>query len=76
MTNTFSVEAKSRDYITSVVLNSSIADQVLIEGDLGKILDVSFIEGKAIEVVGEHGVLRLDLNEERIRALFSKESSK
>jgi hypothetical protein len=48
---------------------------VLIEGDLGAILDISFIEEKAIEVVGEYGVLRLELNKERLSELFSDDDS-
>jgi hypothetical protein len=72
MPQNFSIETKSRKHIKSVILKNSDYEPVLIEGDLGDIDSLSLIEGRALEVVGSNGVLRIELDEKQLRELFKK----
>ena len=62
----FSVELKSKKNLTNVTLTDGSSDAVLIEGDIGKLLEASFKENLILEVIGENGVLRIDLQESEI----------
>jgi hypothetical protein len=43
---------------------------VLLEGDLGQITGLEFVESRVLVVKGAHGVLRLDLCEASVRRLL------
>lgn len=47
-------------------------DRVLFEGYLGKLVEVSMVEGAVLEVKGENGVLRIDLSEDELRKSLTK----
>jgi len=51
-------------------------DRVLFEGFLGDLLELSMVEGKVLEIKGTNGILRVDLAEEDLRKMFSRERSK
>jgi hypothetical protein len=41
-------------------------ENVLIEGSIGNLMQANFVEGVILEVVGENGTVRLDLQEKEI----------
>ena len=56
------------------VRNISISDQahnrVLFDGDLGRLLEVSIIECSALEIVGENGILRIEIDEDVLQRVL------
>lgn len=63
----FSVELKSKINLKNITLTDGSSDSVLIEGTIGELVQATFAEGVVLEVVGEKGVLRLDLGEDDIK---------
>jgi hypothetical protein len=57
----FSVELKSGLNLKNVTLTNEGQQNVLIEGSIGELKRAEFIEGIILEVVGEKGVLRINL---------------
>jgi len=60
----FSMELASKKQVKSISISDEAHDRVLFEGDIGKPLELSIIDGSALEVIGEHGVLRLEIAED------------
>lgn len=58
----FSVELKSRGNLKNVVLANGDQENVLVEGSIGELLRAEFCEGVILEVVGDKGVLRINLS--------------
>jgi hypothetical protein len=69
--HSFSIEMGSRDDLSHVSLTDD-SEGVLIKGKLGKIIEITHPEGMMIEIEGDLGVLRLDLNEKEIDIMFKK----
>ncbi len=68
----FSIELKSRAYIKRVAMSNDVEDRVLIEGFLGELEELNFIEGVMLEIKGINGILRIDLKKEELRKLLQK----
>ena len=62
----FSVELKSKVSLKNVTLSDSSLENVLLEGTLGQLQCASFAEGVILEVVGDKGVLRINLSQNDI----------
>jgi len=62
----FSVELKSKQNLKSITVTNGARDSVLLEGNIGELVQARFTEGIILEVVGKNGVLRVDLCEEEI----------
>jgi len=62
----FSVELQSKKHLKTVSLTNAAANGVLLEGNLGELLQASFKEGVILEVRGKNGTLRVDLEEMEI----------
>ena len=71
MEHSFSVEMKSKRHVKHMSVSNESHDRVLFEGTLGKLLELSLIEGAVLEVRGAHGTLRIDLSEEELRKLLA-----
>ena len=71
MRHSFSVEMSSKVYLHQLYIPDH--GEVLLEGELGEIIEVGFVEGRVLVVSGSHGVLRLDVCEELFRSLLSPE---
>jgi hypothetical protein len=74
MSHSFSIEMASRVNLSRLSISSEPME-VLIEGDLGKCLEIEVVEGIMLQVTGEKGVFRIDLSEseaERIRLFLQK----
>ena len=65
----FTIDLKSRDYLKSIAIPHDRAGRVLIEGFLGKLDKISFTEESLLEVSGDNGCLRIDLNKEELEQL-------
>ena len=62
----FSVELESKKHLTSVSLTNGSVDSVLLEGNIGQLVQATFKEGLILEVIGKNGTIRVDLGEEEI----------
>ena len=72
MKHSFSVQMNSAESVSGLVINRK-KDRIFIEGELGKIEEVEFVEGKVLTITGENGVLRLDISRKNlIKALSPK----
>jgi hypothetical protein len=70
----FSVEMKSKQYVKSISISDEAHDRVLFEGNLGRLLDLSYAEGDVLEIVGVNGVLRVNLTREQLREIIKAAS--
>jgi len=44
--------------------------RIMFEGMLGKLNDVSMVEGSMLEIRGTEGILRIDIDEEELQKMF------
>ena len=63
----FSVELKSKSDLKNVAFTNGSSDSVLLEGTIGELIEAKFAEGIILEVIGNNGVLRVDLGEKEIQ---------
>ena len=68
----FSVALWSRDDLYGLVLNGNRGKGVTLNGSLGIIMDIEFIENSVLVISGENGELRLDLHPETLSNKLSK----
>lgn len=68
----FSIELKSKANLKNMILSNSEIDRVLIEGFLGELEFVDFIEGIMLELRGSKGSLRMDLSKQELDSLLPK----
>ncbi len=62
----FTIELKSKTNLKNVALSNSSNETVLIEGTIGQLEQAEFAEGVILQIVGNKGVLRIDLSENEI----------
>ena len=67
----FSIELESKQYVKRITMSNEAGDRVVIEGFLGELGELSFVENAMLEIKGVNGTLRMDLNEEEFRKLLS-----
>jgi hypothetical protein len=72
----FSVELKSKANLKNVTLTNGSQENVLVEGTIGKLQRAIFAEDVILEVVGDKGVLRINLHESEIEKAKNKEVKK
>jgi len=63
----FSIELQSKQYVKHISISDEAHDRVLFEGTLGKLLNMSLVEGDVLELVGVNGVLRISLTREQLQ---------
>ena len=66
----FSVEIESKKHVRSISISDQAHDRVLFEGDLGRLLEVSIIERSSLEMVGENGILRIEIGEDVLQRVL------
>jgi hypothetical protein len=71
----FSVELNSKHNLKNLTLTDGNRDTVLLEGTLGELLAATFTEGIILEIIGEKGTLRVDLEEDEIQKKQNQNSS-
>jgi hypothetical protein len=64
------VELVSKNHVRSISISDEAHDRVFFEGDLGRLLEVSIIEGSALELIGENGVMRMEIDEDMLRRVL------
>ena len=64
--HTFSVEMRSKRFVKSISISDEARGQVLFEGNLGELVELSLVEGNVLEFVGVNGVLRVAVTEEEL----------
>jgi hypothetical protein len=62
----FSLELRSKDAVRVVTLGNGDGDRVTIEGTVGSLKHVEFVEDSILELVGTAGTLRVDLAKEEL----------
>jgi hypothetical protein len=67
----FSVELESKKYMRNVTITNNYLNKVLLEGELGDIIHLSMIDGEVLEIVGQYGVIRIDVKDSELRKLTS-----
>ena len=72
MSISFSIELNSKNYVKHISVSNESHDRVLFEGSLGELEGLSMIEGVVLAVKGTYGVLRIDLTEDEINRLLTK----
>jgi hypothetical protein len=70
--HTFSIELKSKEYLKLVAMPNGAKDGVLIEGFLGDLEVLDLVEGAMLEIQGENGTFKIDLNEEELTRLCNR----
>ena len=63
----FSVELKSKVNLKNVTLTNGRHENVLLEGSIGQLQRAEFAEDIILEVVGDKGVLRINLSQDEIK---------
>lgn len=72
----FSVELKSRGNLKNVNFTNGNRESVLIEGTIGKLEHASFEEDLILEIVGQEGVLRINLQQNELKSKRTNEEEK
>jgi capsular polysaccharide biosynthesis protein len=63
----FSIEMKSKRYVKNISISDEAHDRVLFEGNLGKLLNISLVEGDILELIGVNGALKISLTREQLQ---------
>jgi hypothetical protein len=63
----FSVELHSKVSLKNITLSNGNHDNVLVEGTIGELQRAEFTEGIVLEVVGNKGILRINLTPDEIK---------
>jgi|APCry1669189204_1035204.scaffolds.fasta_scaffold27279_2 hypothetical protein len=69
----FSVELKSKVSLKNITLTNGAQENVLVEGSIGELQRAEFSEGIILEVVGDKGVLRINLSLDDIKQKENQE---
>ena len=67
MEHAFSIELKNKRHVKNISISDEAHDRVLFEGNLGKLLSMSLVEGYILELIGVNGVLRISLTREQLQ---------
>ena len=71
MGHEFSVEMKSKAYVSRISISNEARDRELFDGDLGELEEVAFVGGSMLEVRGANGVLRVELGQRETEKLMN-----
>jgi hypothetical protein len=66
----FSVEIESKKHVKNISISDEAFDRVFFEGDLGELREISIIEPSSLEIVGENGVLRIEIDADTLFTVF------
>lgn len=71
----FSIELKSKDSVKLATLAKDPKSEFLVEGFLGELLVLNFLENALLEIEGANGTLRIDLSEEDLKKLLQHKNT-
>ena len=66
------MELKSKHQIKNLSLTNGSRDRVLVEGTIGELKQAAFIEDTLLEVTGDKGTLRINLNHSELKPQEAK----
>jgi hypothetical protein len=69
--HSFSIEMDRRDSLSNVSLSDKPIEGVLVQGELGELVELTLLEDVTLEVRGVKGTLRLDISREEIASLLN-----
>ena len=73
----FSVEMASKEHVRSLIVSDESQGKVLFEGSLGELQELGMVEEIVLQVKGNKGTLRIDLEEsEFVKMLEKKEAER
>jgi len=59
-----------KEHVKRFLILDDSGDQVLFEGFLGELKEISLLEAAMLEIRGSNGILRLDLSEQELRKVL------
>jgi hypothetical protein len=68
----FSVELRGREHLKTLNIPDGECCQVVVEGYLGRLLNLAFIESSMLEIQGEYGTLRIDIDNQEIKKIVTE----
>ena len=71
----FSIELKNKRHVKHIFISDEAHERVLFEGNFGKLLNMSLVEGDILELIGVNGVLRISLTRKQLEEIIKPESS-
>ena len=74
--HTFSVSLEEEDGLKNLHIGSEFGPKVEIEGNLGVLEGINFVENAIIEIKGSAGILRVDLEKEALEKLLKRGGGK
>ena len=74
--HSFSIELKSKKHVKTIAITNKIQNRILLEGSLGKLEEITLIEGRVVELKGVNGTLRLDICEDELMQLLKPKKKK
>ncbi|MGA2683001.1 MAG: hypothetical protein ABSF44_14520 [Candidatus Bathyarchaeia archaeon] len=73
--HSFSVEMKSQSSIRRMSFLDKENANVLFEGFLGELKEISLVEGLMLQIEGSNGVLRVDITQEDLKGCLEVEKA-
>lgn len=74
--HTFSVSLEKEDGLRNLSIGSEFGPKVEIEGNLGTLEGINFVENAILEIRGSGGILRIDLDKEAFEKLLEEGEDK
>lgn len=71
----YSVEMKSKRFVKNISVSDEAHELVLFEGNLGEHIEVTLLEGDVLEIIGQHGVLRVSLSVEQLQGILKRQET-
>jgi hypothetical protein len=65
----------SKNHIDTISMSNEPKTEVMIEGELGGLVQIEFIEGIILQITGDNGVFRIDLTEKELSNGLAKKQS-
>ena len=65
-----SIEMVSKKHVRSLIIGDETRDRVLIDVALGKLLQLTSVDGRVLEIKGAYGTLRVDVTEEELKTML------
>ena len=67
-----SIEMKQRKHVKTMMFTDEAGGDVLFEGILGQLIELSMVDESVLEVRSTNGILRVDLTLEELEDMVSK----
>lgn len=65
-----SIEMISKKHVRSLIIGDETRDRVLIDVNLGKLIQLTSVDGRVLEIKGANGTFRVDVTEEELKTML------